>query len=116
MPTTQPNQIVGRNIRMLREKLGLTQEALAQYLNISRELISYYETGSRTITTEQLGKLANLFFLDEYEFYEENLQQAQANMAFAFRADTLSAHDLESVARFKKVVRNYLNMLKAEAE
>ncbi|WP_414635413.1 helix-turn-helix transcriptional regulator [Agriterribacter sp.] len=37
MAASQSNNIIGHNIKALREKMGLTQEALALYLGISRE-------------------------------------------------------------------------------
>ena len=113
MTATNPNIIVGQNIRLLREELGLTQDVLAQYLSISREQIAYYESGSRSITTAQLSKLANLFCLNEYDFYEADPQKRKISIAFAFRADTLDPQDLENIAQFKKIVRNYVNMKNA---
>lgn len=113
MTALNPNFIIGQNIRTLREKMGLTQEALAQYLGTSREQIGYYEIGQRSIPSVQLSKLANLFCMNEYDFYEEDLQSRSINIAFAFRADELQAQDLQSIAQFKKIVRNYISMKKA---
>jgi transcriptional regulator with XRE-family HTH domain len=112
MTTISPAAVIGQNIKFLRERMGLTQEALAQYLGIAREQVGYYEIGQRTIPSGHLSKLANLFCMDEYDFYEEDLQQRNINIAFAFRADELQPQDLESIARFKKIVRNYLGMKK----
>lgn len=110
MSTANFNEVIGRNIRVLRGQMGLTQEALAGYLSTSREQIAYYEAGTRNISTEQLGKLAGLFCLNEYDFYEEDIEKRKVNLAFAFRADSLGHQDLESIAEFKTIVRNYLNM------
>ena len=113
MSANTPNITIGQNIRLLREGLGLTQESLAQYLNIVREQIAYYESGARSIPTAQLGKLADLFCMNEYDFYEEDPEKRKVNIAFAFRAENIQPQDMESIARFKKIVRNYLNMQKA---
>jgi transcriptional regulator with XRE-family HTH domain len=113
MTTANPNIIIGQNIRTLREKMGLTQDALAQYLNTKREYVAYYEIGKRSIPSAQLSKLANLFCMNEYDFYEEDMQNRNINIAFAFRADELQVQDLESIAQFKKIVRNYISMKKA---
>lgn len=110
MTNPTPNSVVGQNIRFLREEQGLTQETLAQYLNISREQVSYYENGSRTVPTAQLTKLADLFCLNEFDFYESDPGKRKTNIAFAFRADALEQQDLAGIAQFKKIVRNYLNM------
>jgi transcriptional regulator with XRE-family HTH domain len=107
---TSTNHIVGQNLRLFREEMRLTQEALAEYLNIAREMISYYETGTRSIPTEQLSKLANLFCIEEYDFYEEDPSKRKLNIALAFRADALQTSDLKGIAQFKKIVRNYVTM------
>ena len=112
MTTTNPNIIIGQNIRILRDKIGLTQEALAQYLGTSREQVGFYEIGQRSIPSAQLSKLANLFCMNEYDFYEEDLQNRSVNIAFAFRADELQPQDLQSIAQFKKIVHNYISMKK----
>jgi Predicted transcriptional regulators len=110
MTVSKSNTIIGKNIKTLREKMGLTQDALAGYLGTSREQISYYENGQRNIPSVQLTELANLFCMDEYDFYEEDLTNRSINIAFAFRADELEPQDLKSIAQFKKIVRNYINM------
>ena len=112
MTTINPNIIIGQNIRILRDKIGLTQEALAQYLDTSREQVGFYEIGQRSVPSAQLSKLANLFCMNEYDFYEEDLQNRGINIAFAFRADELQPQDLQSIAQFKKIVHNYIGMKK----
>lgn len=110
MNESNPNLVVGQNIRLLRESLDLTQDALAQYLSTTREQVSYYETGNRSIPSAQLSKLADLFCLNEFDFYEADPAKRKMNIAFAFRADALDLQDLTSIAQFKKIVRNYVNM------
>ncbi|WP_192348802.1 helix-turn-helix domain-containing protein [Algoriphagus sp. Y33] len=101
---------IGRNLQDLRKKLGFTQEQVAEYLHINREELSYYETGSRSIPSTLMAPLANLYGVDEYDLYEENLDLAQVNLALAFRAENINPSDLEQIAKFKKIVRNYLSM------
>jgi transcriptional regulator with XRE-family HTH domain len=113
MENKSHHNIVGQNIKLLREQLGLTQDILGQYLQTSREQIAYYENGSRSISTNHLTQLASLFCLNEYDFYEENIETQKVNMAFAFRANDLQAEDLKSISQFKKIVLNYLNMKNA---
>jgi transcriptional regulator with XRE-family HTH domain len=107
------NFVVGANIKRLREQMGLTQESLAQYLGTSREQVAYCEVGSRAVSAAHLAKLADLFCMDEYEFYEEDLEKIQINLAFAFRAENLTPDNLNTIAQFKRIVKNYLNMKKA---
>lgn len=109
-PAATQNLIIGQNIKALRERLQLTQESLAAYLGIAREQVAYFEAGTRTVSTDQLSKLANIFCIDEYDFFEPDAQKRNVNFSFAFRADSLESRDLESMARFKKIIRNYMNM------
>jgi transcriptional regulator with XRE-family HTH domain len=104
------DQIIGKNLQALRQKLGFTQEQVAAYLQINREEVSYYENGNRTASTKILIQLANLYGVDEYGFFEEDLDLAKVNLALAFRAESIKAEDLAQIAKFKKIVRNYLGM------
>lgn len=108
----ESKQIIGNNIRYFRDKLGLSQNELANYLSIKRELISYYENGKRYIPVTALNKLANLFGVELDELFEEDNKIQNVNLAFAFRSDYLKPSDLENIASFKRVVLNYFKMLK----
>lgn len=104
------DQIIGKNLQALRKKLGFTQDQVAAYLQVNREEVSYYENGSRTASTKILSQMANLYGVDEYDFFEEDLDLAKVNLALAFRAESIKAEDLAQIAKFKKIVRNYLSM------
>jgi transcriptional regulator with XRE-family HTH domain len=107
-----PNHIIGNNIRYFRDKLGLTQEELASFLSINREEISYFENGKRSVPSGLLTRLAELFGLDEIDFYEQDSSLIAANTAFAFRSVELAGGDLHSLAAFRKVTNNYIKMKK----
>ena len=106
------NQIIGRNIQLFRERLGLSQDEVASYLKIKRELISYYENGNRTIPSALLNRLANLYGVDPYDLYDAGSSNHTAQLAFAFRSGELPLEALDQIARFKKIVLNYLHMSK----
>ena len=107
------NEIIGKNIKHFREKLEITQEDLGNYLQVSREEVSYYENGKRNIPTDIISKAAKLFGLEEYDLFETDAEVKDTNLAFAFRANTISFENLTHVANFRKIVLNYLNMKKA---
>lgn len=104
------NEIVGQNISHFRTSLGLSQDDLADYLGIARPMISYYENGSRRIPTDIITKSAKLFGVEEYDLYEADPEIRGAQLSFAFRGEGLSTTDLEQIAKFKKIVLNYLSM------
>jgi transcriptional regulator with XRE-family HTH domain len=104
---------IGRNIAFFRERHGLTQDDLADYLKLSNHtLISYYETGARTVPIDHLNKMADLFGVEVNVLLEESPEVAAANIAFAFKTDGLSPEDLNSISFCKKIVLNYLKMEK----
>jgi transcriptional regulator with XRE-family HTH domain len=102
---------ISTNILLFREKQGYTQEVIAKYLGVSREVISYYETGARKIPLYNLEKLADLFGVSLLDLLEENTELTKSNVLIAFRANELLPDDLENIARFKRIVNNYLKML-----
>ena len=107
------NETIGTNIQQYRERLGIKQENLAEYLSISREMLSYFENGKRNIPTEVIAKAAKLFGVEEYDLFETEPENQGAKLAFAFRADSMSTDDLSKIANFKKIVLNYLGMKNA---
>lgn len=108
----ETNIIVGRNIKAIREKMGYTQGVFADYLGITREEVSYYENGNRTVPSKIITKIAELFAIDEYDLFEEDNVVAKINLALAFRADNLIGEDLKTIANFKNIAMNYLKMSK----
>ena len=57
------NQIIGRNMKALREANSYTQEQVAAYLGINRSAYANYETGEREAPIDVLEKACNLFDL-----------------------------------------------------
>lgn len=107
---TKERTIIGSNIKMIRERLGYTQDDLAKYLSVPRPTISYIETGERPCTFDHLERLSVLFNVDLANLLEEDGNAQTLNCAFAFRTNELSPTDLDSIADFQLVVRNYMKM------
>lgn len=62
------NQI-GKKVKSLRLERGLSQEKLAEYVDMSREHISCIERGKNLASTETLYYLAKFFEVDIREFF-----------------------------------------------
>ena len=58
---------VGRNLRRLRERAGLTQDALAERLHVTRQAVSSWETGRNQPDIETLTALAEALGADVRE-------------------------------------------------
>lgn len=110
MPST------GLIMKNLREKFGYVQENVAEFLGISRELVSMYETGERDVPVDVLEKLSNLFCIEPEAFFAETAEEAMAQVAFAFRKDEIDANDLKEIAAFGKIVKNYLKIKKLNGQ
>lgn len=55
------NNIIGKRLKECRKAKKENQEDLAKILNVQRQIISYYETGTRTPNIEDLAILAKHF-------------------------------------------------------
>ncbi|ABY93705.1 XRE family transcriptional regulator [Thermoanaerobacter brockii subsp. lactiethylicus] len=53
--------MLGKRIKELRKKKGITQKELASYLGISDRAVGYYESGQRTPPPDILQKIADFF-------------------------------------------------------
>ena len=63
------NQI-GKKVKALRFERGLSQEKLAECVDMSREHISCIERGKNLASTETLYYLAKFFEIDIKEFFD----------------------------------------------
>ncbi len=53
----------GETLRTLRKEAGMTQTELANRLNVTKSVVSYYELQERTPSPEVLVKLTNVFHI-----------------------------------------------------
>ena len=75
----QLNARCGLNMRILRERLGLTVGEVADLLGYSESHISSMERGERTITSFQLYKIANRFNLTVNDFCYDIIDNKKAS-------------------------------------
>lgn len=60
---------IGKKIKEMRMKLGLTAASIAKELNISREAVTHIERGRNNITAVSLWKIATLLNCDVDDFF-----------------------------------------------
>lgn len=63
-------KIIGTNVKKLRVSKGLTQEQLAEKLNMQIQSITFIETGRTFISSEALAKLCNYFNVEPGFFFK----------------------------------------------
>ena len=107
---------IGKNIKLFREKIGVSQEDIAVYCGIKREILSYYENGKREVSLLHLEKISEFLNVDLEIFLEENPSEIQPDLALAFRANELTPSDRDHIVYFKRIVKNYLKMKTIEAD
>lgn len=62
---------ISTRLKELREKNNYTQAKIAEYLNISRQAISHWETGKASPDLEKLLLLAKLYNISVDDFFKE---------------------------------------------
>ena len=98
-------------LKALRKDSKITQEQLAQFLNVDQTLIAKIENGTRSLSTTMIDKLCSLFGCSEEYLMGESEDYIPLN--FAFRSSGIEAEDLESIAAVNKIAMNmkYMNKL-----
>src|SRR3989338_4092941 len=69
------DNIVGDNIRRIREKMGLTQEELALRCDLTQGYIKFLENGRRGYSRESLMKIANALGISISQLFEEKRKE-----------------------------------------
>ena len=96
-------------LKMMREKAGLRQGQIADYLGVTQTFISKVETGERNLTVDQLESIVNLYGYSLAEFAAE---EEPRPIQFAFRAQDISQEDLHIIADIGKIAINSRFMAK----
>jgi len=64
---------LGLRLRLMRERRGLTQEAVAEALRLPRTAVTNIENGTRAVSTLELAKLADVYGCSPGSFLEEGV-------------------------------------------
>ena len=92
MPLTKEE--LGRRIRSARESCGLTQEQLGEAVELSRIPISQIEAGSRSVSSIELDRIANVVGRDIKAFFTDAFVEQDA-LAALFRTEAQLAEQTE---------------------
>lgn len=77
---TEINKKFGKRIQYLRLQRGLSQEKLAEALNIAPTSLSYVETGRGFMTLSTLEKLSQILNVEMYELFQFSTLQTKEEM------------------------------------
>jgi transcriptional regulator with XRE-family HTH domain len=103
-------QIIGENIKSYRKVMGFTQQNLADLLGVSAPSITYYEKGQREVDLLKLNKLADLFSIELSDLLEKNDGVISLNAVVAYKKQGLGKGDLDTISKFRKIVKNYIRL------
>lgn len=111
--------IVGINIRQLREELNLTQEELALRCDLTQGYINFLENGKRGYAQKSLAKIAKALGVPISQLFEEEKRKAVSHVAEPSAAYSKRGRLYnEIIALLDKlpdaVVKHYKTILSAE--
>lgn len=92
MPLTKEE--LGRRIRAARESCGMTQEQLAEPVELSRLAVGQIEAGTRSVSSIELDRIAHALGRDIKSFFVEAFEERDA-LAALFRSDAALAEQAE---------------------
>ena len=103
---------IGKKIRILRKMRGLTQEQLAERLNVKRATISNYEIGRRSPHIKELEDISEALGvnLEYFGFGGSPSLDLVARAKVLFEDDTISAEDKSKA--YKEIMRLFLELEK----
>lgn len=102
------NILIGQKVKELREKAGLNQMQIAQFLGVDQSMISKCEKSERQFQVDHLEQLGSLFGLSLADLMNEESQNN--SLRIAFRADGIQVEDLAAIADIHKIALNLNQM------
>lgn len=99
-------QALARRLKESREYVGLSQEAVAERLNVPRASISAIEAGKRKVSGIELRDLAHLYRTSVEHLLGEQPDQDAVVGALYRTARALRQEDQQQVLRFAEFLRN----------
>jgi len=98
------NNIIGENLRALRDNAGYNQQCIAAFLKVDQSLISKIEKGERTISVDMLEKLAALFGVTSAAITKEGA--VSGTLSCAFRCSELTPDEMEVISAVNRIALN----------
>lgn len=96
--------LLGENIKILRENSGFSQTVIAKFLNVDQSFVSKIEKGERPISSDMLEKLAALFAVRLDVFDQEIVEPSKTTVAF--RGKNLTCEDMEVICTINRIAMN----------
>lgn len=98
---------VGRRIKEIRKKKGLSQEKLAELVDIEQNTLSCIETGNNFCTAETLEKIINALEIDPTELFDFGHQKD--NETLLQEINSMLKKTPDKIPEVYKVVKAIIN-------
>ena len=101
---------IGKKIKLLRKVRGLTQEQLAEKLNVGRATLSNYEIGRRSPRLKELERIANVLGvgLDYFGIVQSDITDLIVRAKLLFNDKDISPEEKEKA--YKEIMKIYLDL------
>ena len=100
---------IGENARRAREASGFSQANVAEFLKVDQSLISKFEKGLRSLQTDMLERLANLYGHCISDFScTGGIPELQIKAAY--RSSGITVDDIEAIHDIKRIALNLFYM------
>ncbi len=104
------NSVVRTNFKSLRRNLGITQEAMASFLQVEQSSISKFESGERTLNVSNLEKACLLFGIPYANLSQKDCHNYK--LTPSFRKTDISSESLHAVSEINQIALNIIEMKK----
>lgn len=98
-------------LKEARKYLKLSQEFVANQMNLSRPTISAIESGQRKVTAEELGKFSRLYGISTDELMNGKTDESSETTMFARAFSELSDIDKKEIMNLINFKRRYKESL-----
>lgn len=103
---------LGKRIRLARERIGMSQEVLAERVERDQKAISEYETGKRKLPAVELPLYAVALGVPVIYFFDGDFQIDELDQVLLKEFHGLSTHEdkraaIEAIRLISEVVRRY---------
>ena len=98
---------LGERLKEEREYRGFSRDEVARYLGVTPSALSLIESGSRDVSTEELGRLARLFQIrmESLAGDHHDASETESFPLVARAAAELSPPDRDEILRFARYLR-----------
>lgn len=106
---TEINKKLGNRIKYLRLQRGISQEKLAEAIDIATTSLSYVETGRGFMTLTTLEKLANVLNVDLYEIFQfSTINSTEEMYDYIISKLNMVKNDEEKIKMIYNILKNLL--------